>query len=289
MTAGAMPSDEGLRGVLRRVASSLTGFVGLVIVVAIIAIAALAPLIAPHDPDAIDVLNRFAGPTLKNWLGTDHLGRDLASRLMHGSTVALAVAVTAIAIAVVVGTALGILAAYLPARTERFVLIVFDVILSFPSLIMALAIVAVFGPSSTMVVVIVAVTLVPQFGRVARAQVLTLKGAPFLEAERILGASGLRIVLSHVLPNILGPLFVLASMDIPVVITIEAGLSFLGLGVRPPQSSWGTLIQDGYQYLSDSWVPVTVASLALGVATLGFTLFGESLRDAVDPRLGKGH
>jgi peptide/nickel transport system permease protein len=129
----------------------------------------------------------------------------------------------------------------------------------------------------------------PQFGRVARAQVLTLKTAPFLEAERILGASHLRIILSHILPNIVGPLVVLASMDIPVVITIEAGLSFLGLGVRPPQSSWGTLIQDGYQYLSDSWLPVTVASVSLGVATLGFTLFGEALRDAADPRLSKGH
>jgi peptide/nickel transport system permease protein len=112
-----------------------------------------------------------------------------------------------------------------------------------------------------------------------------LKNAPFLEAERILGASFARIVVHHILPNILGPLVILASMDIPVVITIEAGLSFLGLGVRPPLASWGTLIQDGYQYLSDSWVPVVVSSLALAVATLGFTLFGEALRDAVDPRI----
>jgi peptide/nickel transport system permease protein len=282
-------SDDGLAGVLRRVASSLTGFAGLVIVAAIVAMAVLAPWIAPYDPDAIDVLNRFSGPSRQHWLGTDQLGRDLASRLMYGSTVALAVAASAIALAVASGTTLGILAAYLPGRFERVILILFDVLLSFPSLIMALAIVAVFGPSTTMVVIIVAVTLMPQFGRVARAQVLTLKGAPFLEAERILGASGPRIVISHVLPNIVGPLVVLASMDIPVVITIEAGLSFLGLGVRPPQSSWGTLIQDGYQYLSDSAVPVTVASLALALATLGFTLFGEALRDAVDPRLSKGH
>lgn len=289
MNADVVRADEGWRGILRRVASSVTGLAGLVIVVVIVAIAALAPFISPYDPDAIDVLNRFAGPSPRHWLGTDHLGRDLASRLMHGSTVALAVAIAAITIALVVGTGLGILAAYLPARTERFVLIVFDVILSFPSLIMALAIVAVFGPSTIMVVIIVAVTLVPQFGRVARAQVLTLKSAPFLEAERILGASGPRMVISHVLPNIIGPLVVLASMDIPAVITIEAGLSFLGLGVRPPQSSWGTLIQDGYQYLSDSWLPVTVSSIALGIATLGFTLFGEALRDAVDPRLAKGH
>ncbi len=284
-----MMGEDGIASVLRRVARSVTGLVGMIIVAVIIVVAAVAPVLSPHDPDAIDVLNRFAGPSLKHWLGTDHLGRDLASRLMHGSTVAMAVALAAISIAVVVGTALGIVAATMPSRWERIVLIIFDVILSFPSLIMALAIVAVFGPSTAMVVVIVAVTLTPQFGRVARAQVLTLKNAPFLEAERILGASDLRIVTSHILPNIVGPLVVLASMDIPVVITIEAGLSFLGLGVRPPQSSWGTLIQDGYQYLSDSWLPVTVASLALGIATLGFTLFGEALRDAADPRLSKGY
>lgn len=282
-----MMAGEGLRGVIARVCASVTGLVGFIIVVFIVLVALLAPFISPHDPDAISVMTRFAPPSATHWLGSDHLGRDLASRLMHGSSVAMAVAIAAISISLVVGSALGIAAAYLSTRWERLVLIVFDVILSFPSLIMALAIVAVFGPSTTMVVLIVAITLIPQFGRVARAQVLTLKSAPFLEAERILGASPWRIVTSHVLPNIMGPLFVLASMDIPVVITIEAGLSFLGLGVRPPQSSWGTLIQDGYQYLSDSWIPVLVASLALVLATLGFTLFGEALRDAVDPRLNR--
>jgi peptide/nickel transport system permease protein len=245
--------------------------------------------VATHNPDALDVMNRFSAPSGAHWLGTDHLGRDLFSRMVHGSRVAMQVALSAIAIALTAGTALGILAAYLPARSERFVLIVFDVISSFPSLVLALAAVAVFGPSTGIVVVIVAVTLIPHFGRVARSQTLTLKSAPFLEAERILGASWPRVVFFHVLPNILGPLVILASMDIPVVITIEAGLSFLGLGVRPPLASWGTLIQDGYQYLSQTWVPVVVSSVALGVATLGFTLFGEALRDAVDPRIGREH
>jgi len=271
--------------VLRRICASFTGAAGLVIVVLVVACAVFAPIVATHDPDRLDVMNRFAAPSAAHWLGTDHLGRDLYSRLVHGATIALGVALSAIAIALGFGTALGILAAYASARTERLVLILFDVIYSFPSLILALAVVAVFGASTTMVIVIAGVTLIPHFGRVARAQVLTLKNAPFLEAERILGASPLRIVATHVLPNILGPLVVLASMDIPVVITIEAGLSFLGLGVRPPLASWGTLIQDGYQFLSESWIPVLVSAGALAVATLGFTLFGEALRDAVDPRM----
>ena len=279
----------GLWAVIRKVSHTFTGATGLVIVLLVLGCAIFAPWVATHNPDALDVMNRFSAPSRAHWLGTDHLGRDLYSRMVHGSTVAMVVSLSSIALALTLGTVLGILAAYLPMRSERFVLIVFDVISSFPSVVLALAIVAVFGPSLTIVVVIVAVTLIPHFGRVARSQVLTLKSAPFLEAERILGASWPRIVFFHVLPNILGPLVILASMDIPVVITIEAGLSFLGLGVRPPLASWGTLIQDGYQYISQTWVPVAVSSIALAVATLGFTLFGEALRDAVDPRIGREH
>ena len=273
--------------VLRRVCVTFAGGTGFIIVLAVLAFALFAPWIAPQDPDRLDVLHRFAGPSAEHWLGSDQLGRDLFSRIVFGASVAMAVALTAIAIALSTGTLLGVLAAFLPPRSERLILILFDVILSFPNLVLALAIVAVFGPSTTIVVAVAAFTLAPNFGRVARAQTLTLRNAPFLEAERILGASGWRIVVHHVLPNILGPLIVLASMDIPIVITIEAGLSFLGLGVRPPLASWGVLIQDGYQFLSDSWIPVVVSSLTLAIATLGFTLFGESLRDAVDPRIGR--
>ena len=280
-----MSVASGVWATLRKVCATPVGATGLVIVALVLLCAIFAPWVATHNPDALDVMNRFKGPSTTHWLGTDHLGRDLYSRMVHGASVAMVVAISSIAMALTVGTALGILAAYLPTRSERFVLIVLDVISSFPSLVLALAIVAVFGPSLAIVVVIVSITLVPHFGRVARSQVLTLKSAPFLEAERILGASWLRLVLFHILPNILGPLVILASMDIPVVITIEAGLSFLGLGVRPPLASWGTLIQDGYQYLSETWVPVVVSSLALAAATLGFTLFGEALRDAADPRI----
>ena len=275
--------------VLRKIGRTFPGAVGLLIVILVLACAMLAPWIATHNPNTLDVMNRFAGPSGNHWLGTDHLGRDLFSRMVHGASVAMKVAILSITASLTVGTALGILAAYAPARAERLVLILFDVISSFPSLVLALAVVAVFGPSTQIVILIVAVTMTPHFGRVARSQVLTLRSAPFLEAERILGASALRIVFSHVLPNILGPLVILASMDIAVVISIEAGLSFLGLGVRPPLASWGTLIQDGYQYLSQGWLPVVVSSVALALTTLGFTLFGEALRDAVDPRIGREH
>ena len=257
---------------------------GALIVAVTLLAALLAPWISPYDPDTLDVMNRFSAPTPAHWLGTDQLGRDLTSRLLHGATVAMEVSLTSIALALAIGTPLGILAASVSTAWERPLLILFDVISAFPSLVLALAIVAVYGPSNEHLVAIVAITLVPHFGRIARAQTLSLRSAPFLEAERILGASATRVMLRHILPNIVGPLIVLASMEIPVVITIEAGLSFIGLGVRPPLASWGTLIYDGYAYLSDSPLPVLFSSLALALATLGFTLFGEGLRDATDPR-----
>ena len=270
---------------LRRLLATPSGAIGTAIVAAIAVAAIFAPWISPYDPDALDVLDRFSPMTPAHWLGTDQIGRDTLSRLLHGATVAMEVSLTSILIALAIGTVLGILAASLSTAAERIILILFDVVSAFPSLVLALAVVAVFGPSNLLLIFIVATTLVPQFGRVARAQTLALRSAPFLEAERILGASPARIMVGHILPNIAGPLIVLASMEVPVVITIEAGLSFLGLGLRPPLASWGTLIYDGYAYLSDSPLPVVASSLALAVATLGFTLFGEALRDATDPKV----
>ena len=269
---------------MKRLLSTFSGRMGSGIVALTLMAALFAPWISPYDPDKLDVLDRFASLTARHWLGTDQLGRDLLSRLLHGATVAMEVSLAAILLALAAGTFMGIIAANLSTKYERLVLILFDIVSAFPSIILALAVVAVFGPSNEHLVGIVAVTLIPHFGRIARAQALALRAAPFLEAERILGAGPLRIMLRHVLPNIAGPLIVLASMEIPVVITIEAGLSFIGLGVRPPLASWGTLIYDGYAYLSDSPLPVLVSSLALAIATLGFTLFGEALRDATDPR-----
>jgi peptide/nickel transport system permease protein len=262
-----------------------SGRLGALLVAIVLIYAVAAPLLATHDPQALDVMNRFAGPSAAHWLGTDQVGRDIYSRLAYGTQVAVGVALSVILLAMGVGVLLGIVAAYASGWVERLLLVGFDIVASFPSLILALAVVALFGPSTRNLVLVVAATLAPQFGRVARAQVLGVKAAPFLEAERILGASPMRIMLWHLLPNILGPLIVLASMDIPVVIGIEAGLSFIGLGVQPPLASWGTLINDGYAYLSESPWPVLTATGALAVATLGFTLFGEALRDAIDPRM----
>jgi peptide/nickel transport system permease protein len=271
--------------VLQRIVASSTGRIGALLVGMTVLAALMAPLIAPYSPSALDVQNRFSPPSFEHLLGTDQLGRDLFSRIVYGAQIALSTSIFAILVALTGGTLLGIAAAYLPPRGERMILILFDIISAFPSLVLALAVVALLGPGLLKIILIVSVTLLPHFGRIARAQTLALKNSPFLEAERALGASPARMVAVHIVPNIMGPLVVLASMDIPTVITIEAGLSFLGVGVPPPTPSWGSLLNDGFNHLDQSFWTALFAGLALTIATLGFTLFGETLRDAVDPKL----
>jgi peptide/nickel transport system permease protein len=274
-----------IEAALRVIRSNAAGRFGLFAVALIVGAALLAPWLGTHAPNAIDPINRLAPPSADHWLGTDQLGRDLFTRLLYGARTAIAVALAVIALALSVGVLLGMTAAYLPPHGERLILILFDIISSFPSVILALALVAVLGPGFGNVILLIAVVFVPHFGRIARAQTLTLKNSPFLEAEIVLGASPWRRMRHHVLTNIIGPIVVLASMDIPVVITIEAGLSFLGLGVRPPIASWGSMLNDGYNYLDQSYWPVIASGVALTLATLGFTLLGEAFRDAIDPKL----
>lgn len=271
--------------VLRRIWKSPGGRLGLIATLLVVVGGLAAPLLATHMPNQLDVAARLTPPSATHWLGTDQLGRDLFSRGLFGTRIAIGVALSVTATALVAGIVLGVTAASAPAAVERAILAAFDIISSFPSLILALALVAVLGPGLLNIIILVTIVFIPQFGRVARAQTLAIRQRPFIEAERALGASGPRIMLFHVLPNIVGPIVVLASMNIPVVITLEAGLSFLGVGIRPPLASWGSMLFDGFTYLEQSVWPVLVAGGMLTLATLGFTLFGESLRDALDPKL----
>jgi peptide/nickel transport system permease protein len=261
------------------------GTLGAVLVLTVLAYGLLGPLLSPYDPAGIKVAQRFADPSWEHPFGTDQLGRDLATRLAYATRLALGLAIGTVALALAGGVGLGAGAAFASRRTAQLVLVGFDVLAAFPSLILALAIIAALGPGIDRLVPIIAASLLPHFGRVARAQALGLRHAAFVEAERALGASTGRILVRHVLPNMLGPLIVLVSMDLPVVVTLEAGLSFLGLGVTPPLASLGTLLSDGYANLARSPAPVLAAGGILVVMTLGFTLLGEALRDGLDPRL----
>jgi peptide/nickel transport system permease protein len=239
------------------------------------------------DPNRINVSERFFAPSLSHLLGTDNLGRDLFARTAQGTRSGLLISLMVVSASLFLGSIVGIAAGLLGGISDRLTLVVFDIVSAYPAVILALAIVALYGTGYWNLVFVVTILFIPQFGRVARAQTLALRSQTFIDAERLLGLPFHHLILRHFVPNIIGPLIILASMNIPVVITVEAGLSFLGLGVQPPAASLGTLIKDGYIYLNQSSWPTIGSAVTLSLATLGSTLFGEALRDAADPKLAR--
>jgi len=261
------------------------GLSGFVLVGLILFLALFATWLAPYDPLDVDVHDRLAGPSAAHWLGTDQLGRDILSRVLYGGQVALKVSLLAISISMGIGLALGMLAGFGPRWLDRALVVSFDTVRSFPTIMFALAVIALTGPSLNMVIGVIIITSIPLYARVVRTQTRALRERDYILAERAMGASTARILRDHVLPNIAAPLFILASMDVPAVVGMEAGLSFLGLGVSPPTPSWGSILNDGYSYLRNSPWPIIAGGLPLIAVTLGFTFFGESLRDILDPKL----
>lgn len=276
-----------MKDVIRRVASDPLGLMGLCLVTIMVVSAVLASLIAPYDPIALNIMDRLQGPSWNHLLGTDQLGRDLFSRVLYGGQVALKVALISIGAALTIGTVLGMIAGFGPRWFDNVIMLFFDTIRSFPTVMFALATVALVGPSLSTVIVVIMVTQIPTYGRVVRTQTLTIKSNEFVQAEIVMGASTFRILFVHILPNVVGPLLILASMDIPTVIALEAGLSFLGMGVKPPTPSWGSILNDGYTLIRNTPWPIIAGSIPLVLVTLGFTFLGESLRDQLDPKLRK--
>jgi peptide/nickel transport system permease protein len=275
----------GPLGVVREVASRPAGLFGLIVVGGLIFLAIFAPLIAPYDPAHQEIVNRLQGPSWDHLLGTDQLGRDLLSRLIYGTRVALSVAIPGVGAALVFGLLIGLVAGYAGRVTDNSMIVVMDTVQAFPAVILALVLLALLGASRTSVIIVIAVAFAPNYARVTRALVLTTKQNQFVEAARSLGAGGSRILGIHILPNVIAPLFILFAMDLPSAIVIEAGLSFLGLGVPPPTPSWGVILQDGFDRVRDAPWAIIWTSLTLMVVTLGCTFLGETLRDVVDPRL----
>ena len=276
---------HGVSATLQQLIHRPAGLIGLIIVVGLIILAVLPGIFAPYEPDAQTISDRLQGPSMDHLLGTDRLGRDTLSRLIYGVGIALIVALPAVLSALVIGLLLGIVAAWRGGLIDAVLVIVMDVLQAFPAVILALALLALLGPSLRNVIIVVSIAFIPNYARVSRALVFSAKANQWVEAERALGASTLRIVFTHILPNIMPPLFILMAMDIPSAIVIEAGLSFLGLGVQPPTPSWGVILSDGFQSIMQSPWAVVFASIILMITTLGFTMLGETLRDIVDPRL----
>lgn len=275
------------KSALRRVLSEPLGLLGSLLVLLAVLGAGFAGFLAP-DPIAMAPIDRFLAPSMDHLLGTDNLGRDLFARVLYGGRIALVVSLGATAASLLLGVAAGLVAGYGPPWLDNLLLLIFDALKSFPTVMLALALVTLLGPSEWAVVLVVIVANAPSYARMARTQTMSLRHAQFVEAERSLGAGAGRIIASHILPNIVGPILIVASMDIPVVIAIEAGMSFLGLGVRPPTPSWGTILESGFEYIQDSPWAVIAGGLPIIITTLGFTFLGEALRDTFDPKLATG-
>jgi peptide/nickel transport system permease protein len=279
----AAVSERG--AVVGRVVADPMGLTGLLIVALMIFTALFATWLAPYPPAQIAIDARLEPPTWAHLMGTDQLGRDVFSRVIIGTRIAMEVALFSVAVSIIGGAVLGLLAGYGPRRLDGVLLLVFDAVRSFPTIMLGLALVTVLGPGFETIILVVLLTFIPGYARIVRAQTMSLKHTDFVVAERTLGAGMARVLAVHVLPNVIGPLLILASMDIPVVITVESGMSFLGLGVRPPTPSWGTILNDGYAYIRNTpWV-ILGGGLPIIVGTIGFTLLGEALRDAFDPKL----
>jgi peptide/nickel transport system permease protein len=261
------------------------GFLGTIIILIFVGMVLFAPYISRYGFEQQDIPSKLQGPSAQHWLGTDHLGRDLWARIVFGARIALGVAAPSVALALLGGLLIGLIAGFAGGWVDNIFLVFLDSIQAFPAVILALVILALLGPSLINVVLVIGLAWTPGYARVVRAQVLTTKQNQYIEVEQSLGATRPRILLFHILPNIIAPLLILVAMDLPGVITFEAGLSFLGLGVRPPTPSWGVILSDGFNFIRQSPWPIVWSGLTLIIITLGFTLFGESLRDVLDPTL----
>lgn len=277
---------QWLHQLLRFSRSKPLGALSAALIFLMIFAAAFAPLITPHDYRKISAREKLQGPSASHWLGTDQLGRDLYSRIVYGARVSLFVGFVGTILGVGVGSMIGLLAGYFGGKLDMILMRFSDAVQAFPGLILALAIVAALGPGLRNAFIAIAITLLARPARVVRGSVLAAKGTAWVEAAHTVGASDARVMFRHILPNILAPIMVLASLILGIAILIEASLSFLGLGVLPPTPAWGSMLnQAGASYFESYPHLAIIPGLAISLAVFAFNLFGDALRDVLDPRL----
>ncbi len=285
---GAVPATwpaADRRSVLRRLTRDRAALAGLVGILLLVALALAAPLLAPHDPSAQHPYERLASPNLTFPLGTDNLGRCLLSRLLYGARLSLASAGAASLLVLVIGVSVGALAGYAGGWVDMAIMRVVDLLLAFPLLVLALAITGFIGVGLGSVLIGVASVWWASYARVVRGLVLSLRERPFVEAARALGASPARIIIRHVLPHVLPPVIVLATLELGSMLLVISGLNFLGLGVQPPTPEWGAMLNDGRPFLRSAPQLMIYPGLVISFAVMACNLLGDGLRDALDPRL----
>ncbi len=270
---------------IKRMATNPTTSVGVLLCILIVLAAVLAPYISPFDPLDQHIIDKLKPPSATYWLGTDTYGRDVLSRVLWGARVSLVVSVASISGALVVGGTIGMVSGYIGGRADLYIMQVMDVLLSFPSLILGLIVVALLGPEMVNLIFAIGLTAVAPFARIARSPVLSMKERAFVEAGRALGFSHIRVLFVHILPNILSEVLVMATLWMATAVRTEASLSFIGLGVKPPIATWGGMMRDGFDAILDApWLSI-FPGIAILLLVLGLNMVGDGLRDATDPKL----
>lgn len=269
------------------VRKSPTMIIGLIIVLLVVLVGVFAPWIAPKDPNLTVLRDRITAPSAEYWFGTDDLGRDVLSRVIWGTRVSLQVGVISVSIGMIIGVLLGLVAGFYRGVIDLIISAVMDLLLSFPAILLAIALVAALGPGITQVMIAVGISLVPNFARITRGSVISMRNSEFVQASHSLGANNARLIFSHILPNILTPIVVLATLNAAFAIIMEAGLSFLGIGVQPPDPTWGAILSDGRKHIvSGPWISI-FSGTVISITVLGLNMLGDGLRDLLDPRMKK--
>jgi peptide/nickel transport system permease protein len=284
-TAAPSPFAYFARATLRAFNTNKTSWIGLAVFLLVAFAALLAPWIAPHDPLEQNILAKLKPPHESFYLGTDYFGRDILSRLLHGARYSLFIGLVATTLALLVGSAIGMLAGWYGGRFDTFIMQIMDILLAFPALILGLILVAMLGPTMTNIILAIALTSVPPFARIARAPTIAVKGRDYIEAGRALGYSDARILVGHILPNIFPEILVMASLWLATSIRTEASLAFIGLGLKPPIPTWGGMIREGFENILDSAWLALAPGVAILIVVFALNLLGDGLRDAIDPKL----
>ena len=260
------------------------GSFGTVVLVLLLTIALLAPVLAPYDPLELHVQTKLALPSSTYWFGTDELGRDILSRIMHGTSISLQIGLLAVGLAALFGVVTGLIAGYIGGVADAVIMRFWDTLLAFPGVFLAIGIVSILGPGKAMAILAVALGSMPTFARLARAVTISTKEMDFVTAERALGASQWRVMFHTILPHCITPILVNMAIAAPGAILMEAGLSYLGLGSRPPEPSWGNMLQAAQGYLAQNWTYGIFPGAAITLVVLGMNFFADALQDALDPR-----
>lgn len=274
------------QNLFKKALSNPLALAGFIIIVLVFVLSMLAPWIAPYDPNDINVKAILLAPSAQHWMGTDGLGRDVLSRMLHGGQISLLVGLVAVGISTAIGILLGALAGFYRGWVDTVIMRLVDVMLSIPSFFLILAVIAFLTPSIINIMIVIGLTSWMGVTRLVRAEFLSLTEREFVTASRTLGAKDARLIFTHLLPNSLTPIIVSAVLGVAGAVLMESGLSFLGLGVQAPQASWGNILTDGKEYIQFAWWLSLFPGLAILITVLGYNLLGEGLRDALDPRSG---